>query len=108
MFKSQSKEYVNRRYSPEKRKAYAVKKYGLSVLEYTEMITRQNNKCAICGSYPDGRWQTLCIDHDHQTGKVRALLCVKCNRVVGLLKDSVELAEKLVLYLAKFRKGGKP
>lgn len=55
--------------------------YGITVEEYNSMWEAQGGKCAICGD--DG---TLDTDHSHETGKVRALLCRRCNLVVGLLE----------------------
>jgi hypothetical protein len=55
-------------------------KYGLSIEDYEAMYERQGGKCALCG-HPD----RLCVDHDHQTGRVRGLLCYLCNTALGRL-----------------------
>jgi len=59
-----------------------VKRYSLTLDEYNALLAGQNHKCAICGKDPDRETRRFCVDHDHQTGKVRGLLCNKCN--VGL------------------------
>ena len=73
----------------------ALKKYGLTVEQYTEMVSRQDGKCYICGNKP----KTLCVDHDHVTGQIRKLLCRSCNSVLGLMKNNSELLHKAAEYL---------
>lgn len=77
------------------------KKQGiiLTVERYEEMILEQNGCCAICGKFrlPDER--VLVVDHNHNTGKIRGLLCHPCNMGIGQLKDSVEILRKAALYL---------
>jgi len=98
---SYAKEYMqNRRTaSPEKTKEYrrelTLKKYNLTPEEFTYMVMEQGGVCAICGLVPSA----LYVDHDHATGKVRGLLCQKCNSGIGFLGDSLEGLEKAVAYL---------
>lgn len=73
------------------------KNYGLTLSEYSGMAQAQRGLCAICSR----RAKCLCVDHNHSTGKVRALLCKKCNFAVGLLDDSSDLAIKVSEYLKK-------
>jgi hypothetical protein len=48
------------------------------------MLLSQGGLCAICrGDFGNGRWDSPCVDHDHVTGAVRALLCFKCNSGLG-------------------------
>lgn len=61
--------------------------YGLSLDEYDAMLVRQGGGCAVCGALPDGR--RLHIDHDHETGKVRGLLCSGCNTAIGGFREDV-------------------
>lgn len=77
--------------------------YGLGFKEYEEMLFNQNGVCAICsGKPPKNQHKTrLNIDHCHTTGKVRGLLCDACNRAIGLLKDSPDLLNKAIHYLAR-------
>jgi hypothetical protein len=62
----------------------------------------QNGKCAICSIHKSNtKYDTLCVDHCHQTGKVRQLLCTRCNSGIGHLQDSVTLLRRAVDYLSK-------
>ena len=80
-----------------RRKAKLKQKYGISLNQYEEMKLAQNNKCAICNEEHERR--PLNVDHCHTTGKIRGLLCDKCNMALGLLKDSLELIDSLKRYL---------
>lgn len=74
------------------------KRRGITEVTYTTMLSKQNNKCAICGDV-ESSGRRLAIDHDHETGKVRALLCSKCNRGLGFFRDSAYLLKKASEYL---------
>ena len=81
-------------------------KYGISLEDYYEMCETQDDSCAICKTkenYVVGkpRRQNWSVDHCHHTGKIRGLLCNKCNGALGLLQDNVELLKKAVKYLEK-------
>jgi hypothetical protein len=70
----------------------------LSFEEYLVMVSRQKGVCAICKKInKNGR--ALAIDHCHKTGKVRGLLCGKCNIGIGLLDDDIKLLQKATKYL---------
>ncbi len=73
--------------------------YGLSLDEYNEKKSRQGQFCAVCGKRSD---ETLCVDHDHKTGKVRDLLCRKCNTGLGCYLDSPALLRIAAHYLEKW------
>lgn len=73
-----------------------LKKYSLSIEEYEKLLLAQEGVCAICKQ--TGTKQ-LAIDHDHETGKVRGLLCSSCNTGLGLLGDSLEALKNVILYL---------
>jgi hypothetical protein len=53
--------------------------YDLTIEEFEAMLAAQGGVCAICAGPPGGRWNRLFVDHDHETGKVRGLLCHLCN-----------------------------
>ena len=71
--------------------------YGLSTTDYQLMLERQNGRCAFCGRLP-GK-QNLCVDHDHETGRVRGLLCRGCNGALGRLGDTSTALERIIRYL---------
>jgi len=81
---------------------HMMKTYGLDLKDYEKMLKAQNYNCAICGSPPPNNRKTrLAIDHCHTSGKVRGLLCDRCNRSIGLLKDDVSVLESAIKYLTK-------
>ena len=81
-------------------------RYGITEEDWDEMLEAQGGVCAICGNEElkaHGRTGTqfrLSVDHDHQTGKVRGLLCIRCNRSLGLLGDDVEILRRAIVYLS--------
>lgn len=62
--------------------------YGLTVEGYDALLGGQNFACAICVRPAAAEGKRLAVDHDHETGQVRGLLCAKCNRGIGLFNDS--------------------
>jgi len=85
-----------------------LKKYGLTYEQWEQMMVAQNNKCAIpsCPNKNGDMRRTLHVDHDHETGKVRALLCSHCNTVLGKVDDSPERLDELKEYLIRHRSAG--
>ena len=80
-------------------KGYQIKKnYGITIEQYNEMLKAQNNKCLICHAEFKTMKSTY-IDHNHITGKVRGLLCVKCNSGIGYLNDDINLLKEAINYL---------
>lgn len=76
--------------------------YDLSMDKYEQMVEEQGNQCAICSVSFD-EYQPH-VDHDHDTGDVRALLCTKCNTGLGQFQDDPDLLQNAIDYLAKFSK----
>jgi len=77
--------------------------FGITIAEYYELHKKQSGVCAICGR-PEtkmlhGVITNLSVDHDHETGKVRGLLCYRCNTGIGKLRDSADLLRKAADYL---------
>ena len=98
------KEYDKRWYQENKEKSYEYtlkKKYGITYAEYEKMLTEQKGLCAICGKTEPTENRRLAVDHCHRTGKVRSLLCGKCNKAIGLLDDDPELMKKAIEYMRK-------
>jgi len=82
------------------RRAKLKRVYGLTVEQYDALLASQDGRCAICKRMsPDGR--RLHVDHDHQTRRVRGLLCHDCNRGLGIFKDSADLLAAALDYIRK-------
>lgn len=80
------------------RKSQYRKRYSLTLEQYDAMLTAQDNSCAICCGPPRGRLRYH-VDHNHQTGKVRGLLCWRCNAALGNLDESVDVLTRMIAYL---------
>lgn len=70
--------------------------YGITLQEYLNILSRQNNKCVICES--DFSTIKACVDHCHDTKKIRGILCHNCNVAIGHLKHNPELLRKAAIY----------
>ena len=71
--------------------------YGMSLKDYDKLLESQNGACRICGQYPSE--VSLAVDHCHETGIIRGLLCNTCNTGLGMFKDSKDLLRKAIDYL---------
>ena len=72
-------------------------KYGLNKEDYYSLFKEQDNKCAICKISFDKT--KAFVDHDHNTGKVRGLLCTKCNTLLGMANDDIKILQNALKYL---------
>lgn len=84
-------------------KSYYLKcKYNLTLEQYIQMLQDQNNSCKICYRInPTGyNWH---VDHCHTTGKIRGLLCSKCNQGLGLFEDNIDVLKQAIKYLENFK-----
>ncbi len=85
------------------------KEYGLTPEQYATMLAEQDERCAICGepetSVQRGKVVRLAVDHNHQTHKVRALLCSACNRAIEAMKESPERLRAAANYLETWTEG---
>jgi len=62
--------------------------YGITPEDYERLVLQQNGGCAVCGASSAGeRYGVLQVDHDHRTGRVRGLLCTRCNTQLGILES---------------------
>lgn len=86
-----------------KRRCILKKKYGITPEQHTLMLIQQNDCCAICNRHKSEFKKSLCVDHDHATGKVRALLCRNCNLLLGYARDNVTTLQDSISYLLKHR-----
>lgn len=100
------REAINRK----KGQLHDKKRLRVSLHERVELLIKAGNCCEICGvdaktmSCPKTGEQikkNLCVDHNHETGELRGILCFNCNSAIGHFKDSTELLRKAVLYLKK-------
>lgn len=73
--------------------------YDMTLDEFNQKRESQKNCCAICNRLMD----KPCVDHDHDTGKVRDLLCKNCNCALGLLQDDVLIVAKAAEYLKRWK-----
>lgn len=94
--------YINNK--ERKRVNSRLSKYKLSHNQYQEIKEKQNHICPICLKEPGPRKRNssidlFVIDHDHETGKVRGLLCSTCNTALGLFKDNITIIRNAVNYL---------
>lgn len=92
--------------NPERTKRWrrnnCLKQYGLTQETFDDMLKAQGGVCAICGSAdPRKKGCSFAVDHDHNTGAVRGLLCAHCNRGLGLFGESQSTLEKAAMYLAR-------
>ncbi|HZX49542.1 MAG TPA: endonuclease VII domain-containing protein [Candidatus Paceibacterota bacterium] len=79
-----------------------LKKYNISESLYLELLKKQGGRCAICKhSSPRGRYPVFNVDHDHNTGRIRGLLCGNCNRGLGYLGENLKVLKSAINYVKK-------
>jgi Recombination endonuclease VII len=103
--------YVHDTYNPMKRRAERLKtRFNLMPEEYDAMLAQQGGVCAICKQPETGMDNTgkkvraLAVDHDHETGAIRQLLCGSCNYLLGYVKDNAERLQAASEYLKKHQR----
>lgn len=77
--------------------------YKISKDSYNDMLSSQSGGCAICGGKTPGGRGSFHIDHDHETGVIRGLLCASCNMGIGMLGDNPSRLRLALSYLEKIR-----
>lgn len=89
------------------RNAYYKRNYGFTEKDLEQMKDEQDHKCYLCDSegfrMREAHTEFLAVDHCHETGQIRKLLCHNCNRGLGLFKDNPELLRKAADYLESFK-----
>jgi predicted nucleic acid-binding Zn ribbon protein len=95
---------LERKESGRGRNTYLLRTYGITAADYDRLLAKQGGGCALCGKKPEelttGRYRTyLHVDHDHDSRRVRGLLCPDHNLLLGRFGDSVEMFRKVVAYL---------
>ena len=103
--RSKSHNFINKKTIQNKQRINA---YGISTEEYELIRKKQDGRCKICKDRRErlkrnGKTLSLSIDHDHNTGRVRGLLCYKCNLGLGVFGDKVTYLLRAICYLLKHR-----
>ena len=101
--KIQNKVWWANNITPEKQLNYTLKKmYNITLEDYNNILNSQESQCAICkGKEPGGNFKRFLIDHCHTTGKIRGLLCLNCNTMLGHSKDNILILTNAIKYLNK-------
>ena len=101
------KEYIKthkEQYKKTQRKSHLGRTFGITPEDYDQMVKDQNNLCAVCGKpetmMRNGKPIALSVDHNHETGEIRGLLCFLCNSRLAYLED-MDFVLKARLYLAR-------
>ena len=98
--KSEARYYENREeYLVRGWKSSLKSNYGINFDKYIEMLEAQNYRCAICGRHQEELSKKMAVDHSHNNGHIRGLLCGNCNAGIGNLRDSIDLLKKAQKYL---------
>lgn len=88
------------KFREQNRRSKLKQRYGISHEGYMILLEEQNGLCAICQLKDEGKYgSALCVDHNHDTGVVRGLLCHNCNTGLGKFLDSTEMLDKAKQYL---------
>lgn len=80
-------------------------RYGISLDEKKALLRSQGNRCAICGSSTPGGVRDWHTDHDHETGRIRGILCHACNMTLGQSRENIDRLLACVAYLERNRSG---
>jgi len=94
--------YKNKRRA---RNTYLKRTYGISIEEYEDLFSLQNGLCALCDQpektkdYRTGQIKALAVDHCHESGRIRSLLCYRCNHIISCVGDNEQGAQKILNYM---------
>jgi len=97
--KAKNKQRQSEQYCQKERNRNRFYKYGITPDEYNELFNAHDGCCWICGAHQSNFSVALYIDHDHETKKIRGLLCQSCNFLLGFSKDNVDILQKAIKYL---------
>ena len=102
------KKRVKENHDPKRyREQHLKRQYGIDHKEYDKILKQQNGCCSVCGTdKPGGKHQNkyFHVDHNHETGVVRGLLCSHCNTALGLFNEDVAIMKKAMVYLTTWEK----
>lgn len=108
-YNAKAKEYYkeNRAYYRKYSRDRNLKAYGLTYEELNRLLEEQHGKCAICGAdikvVGKNKSESVHVDHDHETGLFRGLVCHACNTGLGAFRDDPLILESAIRYLEKSR-----
>lgn len=88
---------------PKERNKRLIREYSITQEDYEKLLISQDYTCAICSTKHEENRNGLFIDHNHETGKIRQLLCLNCNTLLGHASDDIEILTKAIIYLNKHR-----
>jgi len=83
----------------EKQRNKLLKRYGLNNESYAALLAKQDNSCALCFRQPEKT--RFHVDHDHETGKVRGILCHQCNWYLGTVDEDPQILERIKIYIRR-------
>jgi hypothetical protein len=87
---------------PDRYYGYNIRRlYGISLEDYNRLLAEQGGVCAICKEAQQSGKSRLVVDHDHETNKVRGLLCTNCNTMLGKSHDSEATLQSAIDYLRR-------
>jgi hypothetical protein len=90
-----------KRHKEIKRNSDLKAKYGISLATYNQMLRDQGHQCMLCEEkHGKTSWTTLVVDHNHQTGQVRGLLCRRCNSAIGFVDERVDVLARMIAYVS--------
>jgi len=90
-------------YKKRNRNNHLKSKYGITTMQYDEMLINQNYCCEICSRHVDKiKNKKLYVDHNHNTNKVRGLICGSCNRLIALAVENKVILKNAIIYLKKY------
>ena len=91
-------------YNPVKRREYGLqRRFGITAEEYDRMLEVQSGCCAACGRHQTEFKSRLAVDHNHETGEVRGLLCTNCNTIWGLSGENADILLKIIDYGRRYQ-----
>lgn len=77
--------------------------YGISLVKYIRIFNKQNGCCKICGTHQDKLSKLLAVDHNHETGEIRSLLCNACNIVLGSAFEDINILKSAIDYCEEWK-----
>lgn len=95
--KKYMKKYIEKMGPRSRKDQYLRSKYKITITQYEQMVQEQAGRCLICKNQP----KVLVVDHCHETGRVRGLLCSSCNAALGLLKEDPDGIKGAAAYLVE-------